>query len=129
MFAICNFRAYSALFRGSLFVGSDCSVLPTYQSRTLTKAGTHPHSSLAQASQLYTAINCQASISCTVYFSCFFFFLDCVLPSSRFISNPVSYYNKVAFNITFPISFVQCFDIRLFLEAEFSKHKLYTCLN
>ena len=62
MFAICNFRAYSALFWRSLFVGSDCSVLPTYQSRTLTKAGTHPHSSLAQASQLYTAINCQASL-------------------------------------------------------------------
>ena len=62
MFGICNFQAYSALFRRSLFVGSDCSVLPTYQSRTLTKAGTHPHSSLAQAPQLYTAINCQASL-------------------------------------------------------------------
>ena len=42
--SICHFPAYSALFRRSLFLGSGSSVLPTYQSRTLTKAGTRRHS-------------------------------------------------------------------------------------
>ena len=59
--SICYFPAYSALFRRSLFLGSGPSVLPTYQSRTLTKAGTRRHSTKAGTGpQLYTAINCQA---------------------------------------------------------------------